>query len=97
MHRLIPALLMFSLAARSTEPAAMPGKSLGMPTAPITIEVYSDYECPHSKRLYEDTLRPLMRDYVAKGKVFLIHRDFPLPQHHYARTGRLLCAARRRG
>jgi protein-disulfide isomerase len=86
MKKLFASLLLFALTAGSTEPTvATPGKALGVPTAPITIEVYSDYECPHCKLLYEDTLRPLMRDYVAKGKVYLIHRDFPLPQHRYAK------------
>ncbi len=86
MKKLLAALFLFALAAGSTEPAVSSGKALGSPTAPIMIEVYSDYECPHCKLLYEDTLRPLMRDYVAKGKVYLIHRDFPLPQHTHART-----------
>ena len=85
MKKLLAGLILFTLAGGSTEPPAMSGKALGVPTAPITIEVYSDYECPHCKLLYEDTLRPLMRDYVAKGKVYLIHRDFPLPQHTHAK------------
>lgn len=35
--------------------------------------------------LYEETIRPLMIDYVQTGKVYLIHRDFPLPMHEYSR------------
>src|SRR5579872_6654226 len=87
MKNLLAGLILFALAAGSVEQkSAAPGKAMGSPTAPITMEVFSDYECPHCKILYEDTLRPLMRDYVAKGKVYLIHRDFPLPQHTHART-----------
>jgi protein-disulfide isomerase len=67
---------------QKTAPA---GKALGVPTAPITIEVFSDYQCPSCKILYEDTLKPLMADYVFKGKVYLIHRDFPLAMHPHAR------------
>ena len=60
-------------------------KSLGNPNAPIKMEVFSDYECPACGRFYEGTLRPLISDYVLSGKVYLIHRDFPLPMHKYSR------------
>ena len=60
-------------------------KSLGSPNAPIKIDVFSDYECPACDRFYEGTLRPLIDDYVASGKVYLVHHDFPLPMHKYSR------------
>jgi protein-disulfide isomerase len=47
------------------------------------MEVFSDYECPSCRNLYENTLRPMISDYVASGKVYLVHRDFPLPMHKY--------------
>jgi len=47
------------------------------------MEVFTDYECPSCRNLYENTLRPMINDYVASGKVYLIHRDFPLPMHKY--------------
>jgi protein-disulfide isomerase len=49
------------------------------------MEVYSDYQCAACKVFYEQTLRPMIADYVNTGKVYLIHRDFPLPMHPYAR------------
>src|ERR1700712_5429954 len=58
-------------------------KESGSPTAPITIEVYTDYECPACRELFLNTLPPLTTDCVATGKVRLIHRDYPLPQHQY--------------
>jgi protein-disulfide isomerase len=97
MKNLAAGLLLFALTAVSAEQKiAPPGKALGVPTAPITIEVFSDYECTHCKQLYEDTLRPLERDYVAKGKVYLIHRDYPLPQHVNARPAACLANAAQR-
>lgn len=73
-------------------------KSVGVFTAPISIEVFSDFQCPSCKALYEQTLRPLTDDYVAKGKVYLVHRDFPLPQHQHAREAACYaCAAGRFG
>ena len=73
-------------------------KSLGNPNAPIKMIVYDDYECPVCGELYEQTLRPLIDDYVASGKVYLVHRDFPLPIHLYSRqAARWVNAAARIG
>jgi protein-disulfide isomerase len=60
-------------------------KAVGSSSAPITIEVFSDFQCPHCKTLHDQTLGPLQKDYVSTGKVYLIHREFPLPGHPYAR------------
>jgi protein-disulfide isomerase len=59
-------------------------KESGSPNAPMTIEVYTDYECPSCRNLYLETLPQLTAEYVATGKVRLIHRDFPLPMHQYS-------------
>ena len=61
-------------------------KLSGSPTAPITIEVYTDYECPSCRLLYLQTLPDLQTQYVATGKVQLLHRDFPLPQHNFSKV-----------
>jgi protein-disulfide isomerase len=96
MKNTLASLFLFALIAGSAEQKSTPaGKTLGLSTAPVTIEVFSDYECTHCKQLYEETLRPLMRDYVAKGKVYFIHRDFPLPQHVNARPAACLANASR--
>ena len=60
-------------------------KESGSPTAPITVEIYTDYECPACRALYLDTLPSLNQDFVATGKVHLLHRDYPLPQHQFSR------------
>jgi protein-disulfide isomerase len=51
----------------------------------VSIEIFSDLQCPHCKLLYEETLRPLVDEYVSKGKVYLIHHDLALPMHAHAR------------
>jgi protein-disulfide isomerase len=50
------------------------------------MEVFSDYQCPMCKNLYLTTNRQLMDNYVSTGKVYLIHRDYPLAQHAYSRV-----------
>lgn len=61
-------------------------KTSGSPSAPLTIEIYTDYECPHCRDLYLQTIPKLVAEYVKPGKVRLVHRDFPLPQHLFAKT-----------
>ena len=75
---------------------ADPGKSLGSPSAPIRIEVFSDFECPACKGLHEQVLPLLMKDYIISGKVFLVSREFPLRMHQYSReaAGYATAAAR---
>jgi protein-disulfide isomerase len=63
-----------------------PHKAFGSKSAPIVMEVFSDYQCPSCKAFYMNTNRQLMDNYVSTGKVFLIHRDFPLPMHAYSRV-----------
>lgn len=66
-------------ATKPTDTVATPNKNIGSKSAPIVMEVFSDYMCPACGNLYEKTLRPLINDYVASGKVYLVHHDFPLP------------------
>lgn len=63
-----------------------PHKAFGSKSAPITMEVFSDFQCPACRTLFMTTNRQLMDNYVTTGKVYLIHRDFPLPMHAYSRV-----------
>jgi protein-disulfide isomerase len=63
-----------------------PHKAFGSKNAPIVMEVFSDYQCPACRTLFLTTNRQLMDNYVTTGKVYLIHRDFPLPMHAYSRV-----------
>ena len=49
------------------------------------MEVFSDFQCPACKQLYKSTNQLLTDNYVNTNKVYLIHRDFPLPGHAYSR------------
>ncbi|MEQ1352715.1 MAG: thioredoxin domain-containing protein [Candidatus Acidiferrum sp.] len=61
-------------------------KAFGSKTAPLVLEVFSDFQCPACKSLYTTTNRQLMDNYVSSGKVYLIHRDFPLPMHAHSKV-----------
>jgi len=71
--------------ARITPASVTYAKSLGSSSAPVRIEVFSDYQCPQCRSFYLNTLRPVIDNYVSTGKVYLIHRDFPLSMHAYSR------------
>jgi protein-disulfide isomerase len=85
MKRTVLALAYLLCCTAGGVEAPAKGKAIGSPNAPITIEVFSDFQCPSCKTLHEQALRPLLRDYVVPGKVYLIHREFPLPNHAYSR------------
>jgi len=63
-----------------------PHKAFGSKSAPVIMEVFSDFQCPACKNLYLATNRQLMDNYVNTGKVYLIHRDFPLPMHAHSKV-----------
>ena len=60
-------------------------KESGAPSAPVTVEIFSDYECPACAYFYTNVFPQFAAEYVKTGKVRVVHRDFPLPQHPYAR------------
>jgi protein-disulfide isomerase len=60
-------------------------KESGSPNAPLTLELYTDYQCPSCRSFFLEVLPSVISQYVATGKVRLIHRDFPLPQHAYSK------------
>jgi protein-disulfide isomerase len=63
-----------------------PHVAFGSKNAPIVMEVFSDFQCPACKTLFMTTNREVMDNYVSTGKVYLIHRDFPLPMHAHSQV-----------
>ncbi len=98
---LVSASLFAMLIAVALAPAETPAKVtkvMGTPLSAITIEVFSDFQCPKCKALHETWMGPLINDYVRTGRAYLIQHEFPLPQHAYAKTAACYaCAADRVG
>ena len=71
----------------------------GSPSAKVTVEIYSDYQCPSCAYAFVNGPVPqLVAEYVKTGKVRLVHRDYPLPQHQHAKlAARYVNAAGRLG
>ncbi len=53
-------------------------KVIGDPKAKITIFEYSSLSCPHCADFNKSILPKLKDEYINKGLVNLVHRDFPL-------------------
>ena len=72
--------------AAAAVPDVDPHVAYGSKSAPIVMEVFSDFQCPACKTLFMTTNRQVMDNYVSTGKVYLIHRDFPLPMHAHSQV-----------
>jgi protein-disulfide isomerase len=62
-------------------------KISGNPSAPVAIEIYSSFDCPHCKLLHEGMLNQIMHDLVTPGKAVVVSKEYPLSGqfHKYAR------------
>ena len=88
-------LLAALLPCFAAAPSADKGKTMGNPSAPIVLELYSDFMCPHCKLVHENILPSIINDYVKTGKAYLIFREYPLaiPQHVYSRQAAAIATA----
>ncbi len=68
-------------------------RTAGSPSAPVTLEVWSDFQCPHCARLHFGALKEALGDCVAAGRVRIVYHDYPLPQHPFARKAAIYADA----
>jgi protein-disulfide isomerase len=71
------------------------GKSMGNPNAPMRMDLWDDFTCPHCKILHEQILSRIIADYVTPGKAYLVFHEFTLtgPGHEHSKTASLYAAA----
>ncbi len=97
LDELVPrcALLLLPLLFAATTLFALDSadRNVGSPNAPVTLEVFSDFQCPHCARLHFGALKEALGDCVASGKVRIVYHDFPLSQHPFARKAALYADA----
>lgn len=53
------------------------GRAMGDPSAPVTIEVFEDFQCPACKSFSEQIEPQIVDTYVAAGEVYYVFRHFP--------------------
>lgn len=56
----------------------------GDPKASLTIIEFSDYQCPFCRRFHQEVLPSIESEYISKGKVRYVFRDYPLTFHQQA-------------
>jgi protein-disulfide isomerase len=99
MTRALVILLAALIPATAADPTN--GKILGNPSAPIRLELFSDFSCPGCKAFHEQVLPVLMRDFISQGKAFIVFRDYVLPpspgHQHSGEAARYAVAANRVG
>ena len=86
-------LLLAALAMPAPSAQTKTTRSAGPVTAAVRIDLFSDFECPACKSLHEQTITRVKEEFALKGKIRLVHHDFPLPQHKHARRAAVLAAA----
>jgi protein-disulfide isomerase len=62
--------------AAATNTAKAVGNSLGDPNAPVTLEVYADFQCPACGQFDRGTLKQIEDKYVDSGKVRIVFNHF---------------------
>jgi protein-disulfide isomerase len=93
MQLFASALLLAALVISAPAAQTKSTRATGPVTAAVRIDLFSDFQCPACKALHEQTIKRVKEEFAMKGKLRLVHHDFPLPQHKYARQAAILAAA----
>lgn len=72
-------------------PGALPEFSIGRADAPVTIVKYASLTCPFCRRFQAEVFPVLKRDYIDRGKVRFIIREFPIGKTSGMATIALRC------
>ncbi|MFW6448804.1 MAG: thioredoxin domain-containing protein [Halobacteriota archaeon] len=57
----------------------LPVPTMGDDEAPVEVEVYVDFSCPHCRTFETEILPQLRENYLDSGVIRYRHRDFPIP------------------
>ncbi len=69
-------IVLVGLPAAATERAKATGNTLGDANAPVTMEVYADFQCPVCGQFDRTTLKQIEDKYVKAGKVKIVFNHF---------------------
>ena len=72
-----PAMGQTPPAAPNTDPR-LAERSIGRPTAPVTVLEFFSLTCGHCAAFHRDTMPRVKRDLVETGRARIVFRDFPL-------------------
>ncbi len=69
-----------SLAWAGSTPPTETQRSIGSPSAPVTVQEFFSLTCPHCGEFATHTMPQVKANFVDTGKVQFIYHDFPLDQ-----------------
>jgi protein-disulfide isomerase len=78
--------------AEVLKPSPLPEMALGRQDAPVTIVQYASMTCPYCRQFAATVFPQLKRDYIDKGKVRYVLREFPIGFQSGNATIALRCA-----
>jgi protein-disulfide isomerase len=96
MNRRALILAALSCGLTATAQTVDKAKVMGSLSAPLLMEIYSSFDCPHCRELHEVTIMPsVVPNYVITGKLCIVNREFPLSGagHPYSREAANLATA----
>lgn len=73
----------------------LPEMSMGRADAPVTIIKYASLTCPYCRKFQKEVFPVLKRDYIDRGKVRFIIREFPIGRQSGLATIAWRCAGRK--
>jgi protein-disulfide isomerase len=73
-------------------PGPLPDKVLGDANAPVTIVEYASMTCPHCAEFHKEVFPKLKANYIDKGQVRFIFREYPLDESAVAASMLARCA-----
>ena len=87
-------------AAAAGQPAGFNPQTISIGTSPVegktnatlTMVEYSDYQCPFCARNYTDVMPILREEYIDKGKLKFVMREYPLSNLHKNATNASIAA-----
>src|SRR5215831_620700 len=87
--------LLLALSCVAAGPDVEKAKTMGNLAAPIRLDLYSDFTCPHCKMFHDQILQKVVDDFITPGKAYLVFHDYVLsgPGHEHSREAALYAAA----
>jgi protein-disulfide isomerase len=87
--------LLLALSCVAAGPEGEKSKTMGNMSAPIRMDLYSDFTCPHCKFFHDQILPKLRDDFIVPGKAYLVFHQYVLsgPGHEHSREAALYAEA----
>ena len=73
-------------------PGPLPDRVLGEANAPVTVVEYASLTCPHCADFHKEVFPKIKANYIDKGQVRFIFRDYPLDDAAVAASMLARCA-----